>query len=73
MHRSTNTFTTKLRTMESLTKIVMTNGKELIVKGSTSDVVKEFNSKPNTKVIESRINDNYTVWINGENIGEIQN
>ena len=55
-----------------MTTIKLTNGKELKVRGTVSEIINSYNKKPNTKVVKSRINDNMTIWINGNNVGEIQ-
>lgn len=54
-----------------MTTIKMTNGKELKVNGTVEQIVKNYSSKPNTEITESRINENLTIWVNGKNVGEI--
>tara|TARA_R110000782_G_scaffold59020_4_gene122794 strand:+ start:579 stop:752 length:174 start_codon:yes stop_codon:yes gene_type:complete len=56
-----------------MTKIILNSGKELNVRASVSETIKIYNNKPNTKVLDSRINNNFTIWINGTCAGEIVN
>ena len=56
-----------------MTTIKLRNGKELTVRGTVNEVINSYNSKENTQVLESRINKNYTIFVNGFNVGEIIN
>lgn len=54
-----------------MTTIKLTNGKQLNVRGTISEIVKSYEAKKNTTVSSSRINDNLTIYIDGTNVGEI--
>tara|TARA_R110000796_G_scaffold34373_4_gene88856 strand:- start:6472 stop:6645 length:174 start_codon:yes stop_codon:yes gene_type:complete len=56
-----------------MTKIILNSGKVLNVRASVSETIKNYNDKPNTEVLDSRINNNFTIWINGTCAGEIVN
>tara|TARA_R110002074_G_scaffold381286_1_gene560269 strand:+ start:833 stop:1003 length:171 start_codon:yes stop_codon:yes gene_type:complete len=55
-----------------MTTIILVSGEKLKVRGTLTQVIESYNSKENTQVLPSRINDNLTIFINGRNIGEIQ-